>query len=365
MAKSKDKLLVLLIIIAAPIYALILIFEFIAGIFKGVFNSIIENKEIVITVAAIILIITISLLLYPFIYFRTDKFKKIKNSIGDYIKNCNDLNQYIEQLKSSYLNLKYYDFGQASMEDESFYNYSRSKWSEYNNEENVYQCSATVCKNASNQPIKYLCKYFDIKKNEKSLERFEKVLNDFISVRDGLGALDREKHEILHNISNSVPLIIRKLYKEKLSIKLGFEVIDFSEDYLPKFTFQYISAGGYSSTSCNIILNIENLERLVNFLNDHIKWRKTIAGQRALMTPNLREAIKKRDRFSCCKCGNNLKKEPNLLLEIDHIIPVSKGGKTTTDNLQTLCWKCNRSKGAKIDSKNMRTAGPRQSHHAN
>ncbi|WP_411815422.1 HNH endonuclease [Kurthia gibsonii] len=41
---------------------------------------------------------------------------------------------------------------------------------------------------------------------------------------------------------------------------------------------------------------------------------------------------------------------PNLLLEIDHIIPISKGGMSSEDNLQTLCWKCNRSKGAKIAS---------------
>ena len=34
--------------------------------------------------------------------------------------------------------------------------------------------------------------------------------------------------------------------------------------------------------------------------------------------------------------------------EIDHIIPVSKGGLTTEDNLQTLCWRCNRSKGNKM-----------------
>ena len=37
-----------------------------------------------------------------------------------------------------------------------------------------------------------------------------------------------------------------------------------------------------------------------------------------------------------------------MLLEIDHIIPLSKGGQTTENNLQTLCWKCNRNKGSKI-----------------
>ena len=46
------------------------------------------------------------------------------------------------------------------------------------------------------------------------------------------------------------------------------------------------------------------------------------------MTQDLREAIKKRDNYTCCKCGNSVFKEPNLLLEVDHIIPVSKGGLT-------------------------------------
>ncbi|MEJ6467235.1 HNH endonuclease signature motif containing protein [Fusobacterium ulcerans] len=60
------------------------------------------------------------------------------------------------------------------------------------------------------------------------------------------------------------------------------------------------------------------------------------------------EKIKKRDNYTCKKCGLSIYKEENLLLEIDHIIPLAKGGITSEKNLQTLCWKCNRSKGIKI-----------------
>ena len=35
-------------------------------------------------------------------------------------------------------------------------------------------------------------------------------------------------------------------------------------------------------------------------------------------------------------------------LEVDHIVPVSKGGKSTMDNLQTLCERCNRGKRDKL-----------------
>ena len=69
--------------------------------------------------------------------------------------------------------------------------------------------------------------------------------------------------------------------------------------------------------------------------------------QRSAMTNDLREAIKKRDNYTCCICGNSVFNEPNLLLEVDHIISISKGGKTEASNLQTLCWRCNREKSNK------------------
>jgi 5-methylcytosine-specific restriction endonuclease McrA len=66
------------------------------------------------------------------------------------------------------------------------------------------------------------------------------------------------------------------------------------------------------------------------------------------MTAALRGRIKERDKFTCLNCGVSLTAEPHLLQEIDHIVPVSKGGLSVPENLQTLCWKCNRSKAAKV-----------------
>lgn len=55
----------------------------------------------------------------------------------------------------------------------------------------------------------------------------------------------------------------------------------------------------------------------------------------------LRFLVMQRDNFKCCFCGASPAKDPNVELQIDHIVPWSKGGKTTIDNLQTLCRICN------------------------
>ena len=49
----------------------------------------------------------------------------------------------------------------------------------------------------------------------------------------------------------------------------------------------------------------------------------------------------KRDRFQCAYCGAT---PPGVLLECDHIMPVSAGGRSEIDNLITACQACNRGK---------------------
>lgn len=72
-----------------------------------------------------------------------------------------------------------------------------------------------------------------------------------------------------------------------------------------------------------------------------------VAEQRRLVTPSLRYDIMKRDGFRCVICGRGA--EDGVKLHVDHIKPVSKGGKTTPSNLRTLCQECNAGKGAKTE----------------
>ena len=194
-----------------------------------------------------------------------------------------------------------------------------------------------------------MCKYFGIDANEENLEKFEETLNNFEAVEQGKKSLVEEKDKILASIHRQIPWLIRQFGKKKLERKLGFKPIDLGTSYFPRYVFRYTSSGGNASMENTVVMDIGNLNQMVEYLNGRIKWKKSIKGQRALMTSALRKKILQRDGYRCRKCGANVAAEPNLLLEVDHIIPLSKGGMTREDNLQTLCWRCNRSKGAKIE----------------
>jgi hypothetical protein len=65
------------------------------------------------------------------------------------------------------------------------------------------------------------------------------------------------------------------------------------------------------------------------------------------VSKSLRFEIFARDGFTCQYCGQ---RPPDVVLECDHIHPVSKGGSDESLNLITSCYACNRGKRAKIIS---------------
>ena len=69
-----------------------------------------------------------------------------------------------------------------------------------------------------------------------------------------------------------------------------------------------------------------------------VRWRRRNGGN---VSPLMRVEILNRDNYKCKNCGATEK------LEIDHIFPISKGGKTEILNLQVLCHKCNGKKSNK------------------
>jgi 5-methylcytosine-specific restriction endonuclease McrA len=102
-----------------------------------------------------------------------------------------------------------------------------------------------------------------------------------------------------------------------------------------------------------------------------ISESKKLGKNKARIPHYLRVAVAIRDEFTCQNCGEVgdfcleagrvLGKEKEAVnwdctlyrripMEIDHIIPKSKGGKAKLDNLQLLCRKCNRKKKDKLNA---------------
>jgi hypothetical protein len=66
----------------------------------------------------------------------------------------------------------------------------------------------------------------------------------------------------------------------------------------------------------------------------------------SLLRPGVRWQVLMRDNWKCLSCGRSTRKH-GIVLNVDHIIPRSKGGTDSLDNLQTLCWECNIGKSNK------------------
>ena len=65
-------------------------------------------------------------------------------------------------------------------------------------------------------------------------------------------------------------------------------------------------------------------------------------AKRKALTKKTRFEVFKRDSFKCQYCGRSA---PDVILEVDHIVPVAEGGINDMLNLVTSCQECNRGKG--------------------
>lgn len=88
------------------------------------------------------------------------------------------------------------------------------------------------------------------------------------------------------------------------------------------------------------IFNESYLKRRVNWINTRAKRLGTV-GQ--ITVDDIKKVIV-RSGLTCEYCGEDLL---NSDFEVDHIIPISKGGLNTVDNLAICSTKCNKRKSDK------------------
>jgi len=69
-----------------------------------------------------------------------------------------------------------------------------------------------------------------------------------------------------------------------------------------------------------------------------------MAAKRKGLPKSVRFKVFNRDGFVCQYCGQQ---PPKVVLEVDHVVPVSSGGADHLENLVTACFDCNRGKAAR------------------
>ena len=285
-------------------------------------------------------------------YFASDAFLAHKAKIASVVAEHNEVARYVAEIRDrGSFRLGVSSTGThahlASFQNTSYHNYRRDRNEANYHAPNVHNCSLQVVRNASVEPVKYVMKYFNIKSDEANLADVENLGEDITRLENAVNNLEQREASITESFNP--PAFILKHYADEFMKHVGVELSPIRVPY-PTYVFEYVSAGGNSSQRTTVTLNTPTIDVLIETLSQRIRFRKTAAGQRALMTSRLRNLIKTRDNHTCRYCSVSLAAEPHLLLEVDHVIPLSKGGLSTLENLQTLCWRCNRTKSNKVAS---------------
>lgn len=283
-------------------------------------------------------------------YFLSKEFIQHKMQLDAFVQEYNDIARYVEQFQTISLQSnssdKYKYAHLATGSNTSAYNIQRNR-NVVNPSRYVHNASLQVVRKAELEPLKYLCKYFDFKPNEENLQYIQELGEQVSRFLNAKSNLDSRYNRIIGSIRP--PYFILSHYKDELIhlIEVKLPRISFK---FTSYMFQYVSAGGNSSQTTSITLNEETIEMLIEYMDEQVQYKNSAKAQRSLMTKKLREFIKKRDNYTCQCCGASTAQQDLLLLEVDHKTPVSKGGLSVEENLETLCWKCNRTKSNKIIS---------------
>lgn len=186
---------------------------------------------------------------------------------------------------------------------------------------------------------------------DKTIDLFMKFLKNFDIVRPGFYSVnERLIADVLRDFMNTQSIERLEKYEEVLHLLWSLE----SEYQRRGLTYSVEEASYIKKILNNEDFNISNyfspeaiyiIKQYIRECEKKDEYSKTYEARRRLansriMNKKLRKRVFSNDNNKCVSCGSRND------LTIDHIIPVVKGGGNDPDNLQTLCRKCNSSKGA-------------------
>ena len=167
--------------------------------------------------------------------------------------------------------------------------------------------------------------YIAYKMYKKEIE--EKCILDSFDVEEVLP----DKEKLMRYVKKRIERLALKPSID-LSIKVTLWRVKMNREIVSK------KVDIFDSGDIKFLINRINQKR-GNFYLCRDIWDSICIVERAKVSNKLRFQIFNRDGNKCRICGSTHN------LEIDHIIPISKGGKSEPNNLQTLCRRCNKFKG--------------------
>lgn len=176
---------------------------------------------------------------------------------------------------------------------------------------------------------------FNIETMIINLHKYNDYINEFNTIECEIesSVLSETKYSLKKYIK------IEKRVKEKIKLNDIFSIT-------LTVVGLYCSPKGRNCYEQKWVYAANDLVEIYDLYLNHTKQKNQIQMERLKMSTGLRYDILKRDNFKCVICG--MSAQDGVKLHVDHIVPVSKGGKSEVNNLQTLCERCNLGKSNKI-----------------
>lgn len=171
-----------------------------------------------------------------------------------------------------------------------------------------------------------------IQKHNEYIQLWKQECNEKINGCKLLKNYRRKQYENCIDDRNAFVFVLTReqtRYKQKNYVKTPYKVTQTIEKI--KYDYEYLEERNRQLAQINYECALRDYHK---------------KDQRRLMTKELRKRIMIRDHYTCQVCGKYMPDEVGL--QIDHIVPISKGGKTVPSNLQVLCSKCNGNKSNKV-----------------
>lgn len=196
-------------------------------------------------------------------YFRSQEFQHLRGTVAGIVTEHNEVVTYVTEIRATgAFEIGASASGQhahlSSFHNISAWNYKRDRNTvEYSPQ--VHNASLQVVRNASQEPIKYLMKYFQIRAQPETLATVQRVANDIARLEAATGNVRSRELEIATKVNP--PAFILKHYPGEFWSQIGATLSPIDVPY-PQYKFLYVSAGGNSSQEAPVRLDSPTLEVL-------------------------------------------------------------------------------------------------------